>query len=211
MLFASLMTSPAPTTTDGSNLSPFQFPNSHSFPPIYSLQPNPTTRLEQNRKWSRTIQLYCRHHRLFRLSLPSCLDLPLFKNTQIQKRLAEKDARAILDWVASSEGGKRGEWAGHDNFWVYWKRPEEWGDLVWRWVDEVGQKGSVLTFYEILHGAATTDHGGSACCVGTKAAKWWVEFHNVDAEIFAKAMASLVKRGKAQVFGDEDSRGVKFF
>ena len=38
-----------------------------------------------------------------------------------------------------------------------------------------------------------------------------VDFHDMDAELFTRAMNSLVKRGKAQVFGDEDSRGIKFF
>ena len=150
------MASPLPRDSDQRS---FQFPKSHSFPPLYTLQPNPTTRLEQNKKWSRTIQLYCRHQRLFRLSLPSCVDLPLFKNTELKKRLAEKDVRDVLAWIASAEGGMRGEWAGKDEFWVYWKRPEEWGDTVWRWVDGVGQKGAVLTFYELLHGEATASQG----------------------------------------------------
>ena len=37
-----------------------------------------------------------------------------------------------------------------------------------------------------------------------------VEFHDMDDELFARATTSLVKRGKAQVFGDEDSKGIKF-
>ncbi len=38
-----------------------------------------------------------------------------------------------------------------------------------------------------------------------------VEFHNMDAQVLQKALGVLVKRGKAQVFGGEDSQGVKFF
>ena len=37
------------------------------------------------------------------------------------------------------------------------------------------------------------------------------EFHGLDPEILQKALAILVKRGKAQVFGQEDQQGVKFF
>ncbi len=37
------------------------------------------------------------------------------------------------------------------------------------------------------------------------------EFHGLDQELLLKALAVLVKRGKAQVFGQEDSQGVKFF
>ncbi|KAG8533348.1 uncharacterized protein KY384_002131 [Bacidia gigantensis] len=191
------MNTPAPRPFDGVR-SPFQFPKSHSFPPLYTLQPHPTTRLAQYQKWSRTIQLYCRYERLFRLAIPSCLDLPLFKNTEIRKRLAERDVREVLNWIASDEGGMRGEWLGKDVFWVYWKRPEEWGEDILRWIDAVGQKGTVLTFYEMLHGEGTVEQG-------------MLNFHDMDPELFAKAMQFLIKKGKAQVFGDEDSRGIKFF
>ena len=33
----------------------------------------------------------------------------------------------------------------------------------------------------------------------------------MDPEILQKSLAVLVKRGKAQVFGSEDQKGVKFF
>ena len=38
-----------------------------------------------------------------------------------------------------------------------------------------------------------------------------IEFHGLDQELLLKALNVLVKRGKAQVFGQEDSQGVKFF
>lgn len=38
-----------------------------------------------------------------------------------------------------------------------------------------------------------------------------LDFHEMDPELFTKALNTLVKKGKAQVFGDADSRGVKFF
>jgi ESCRT-II complex subunit VPS25 len=37
------------------------------------------------------------------------------------------------------------------------------------------------------------------------------EFHGMDPELLQKALSILVKRGKAQVFGQEDQQGVKFF
>lgn len=33
----------------------------------------------------------------------------------------------------------------------------------------------------------------------------------MDADVLVKALNVLVKRGKAQIFGQEDSLGVKFF
>jgi ESCRT-II complex subunit VPS25 len=38
-----------------------------------------------------------------------------------------------------------------------------------------------------------------------------LEFHGMDPEVLQKALHVLVKRGKAQVFGQEDQQGVKFF
>ena len=139
----------------------FAFPKSHSFPPLYTLQPNPTTRAAQFQIWSRCIQLYCRFYRTFLLPFPDCVELPLFRNTDISRHLSEADVRIVLTWIASTEGGMRGEWRGFDGYWVYWRRPEEWAELIWRWVDEVGQKGAVLTFYELLHGEATAGQGKS--------------------------------------------------
>jgi ESCRT-II complex subunit VPS25 len=37
------------------------------------------------------------------------------------------------------------------------------------------------------------------------------EFHGMDPEVLQRALNVLVKRGKAQVFGQEDQQGVKFF
>lgn len=40
---------------------------------------------------------------------------------------------------------------------------------------------------------------------------WFIEFHGLDPELLLKALNILVKRGKAQIFGQDDSQGVKFF
>lgn len=37
------------------------------------------------------------------------------------------------------------------------------------------------------------------------------EFHGMDPELLQKALSILVKRGKAQIFGQEDQQGIKFF
>jgi len=113
--------------------------------------------------------------------------------------------RKIISWMADDEGGKRTEWidkggggssgAEREGFWVFWKRPEEWGDTVHSWIERTGQKGVVLTFYELLDGEATKGE----------------DFHGMSAELFQRAMSVLVKRGQAQVFGSEDQQGVKFF
>ena len=37
------------------------------------------------------------------------------------------------------------------------------------------------------------------------------EFHGMDQEVLLKALNVLVKKGKAQIFGQGESQGVKFF
>ena len=93
----------------------------------------------------------------------------------------------------------RAEWVGAQGeksvCWVFWRRVEEWGELIREWVEETGQKGVVLTLYELVEGEATEGQ----------------EFYGLDMEILQKSLATVVKKGKAQVFGTEDQMGVKFF
>ncbi|RDW66179.1 hypothetical protein BP6252_09814 [Coleophoma cylindrospora] len=100
----------------------------------------------------------------------------------------------MLDFMCK-EG--RAEWIGAEKnvAWIWWRSPEEWAAAIADWVDQTGQKNSVLTLYELTESEATISQ----------------EFHGMDPELLQKALSILVKRGKAQVFGQEDQQGVKFF
>lgn len=43
--------------------------------------------------------------------------------------------------------------------WIWWRRPEEWADLLMDWIEETAQKNTVLTVYELVHGDATIGQG----------------------------------------------------
>ncbi|KAI0386553.1 ESCRT-II complex, vps25 subunit [Hypomontagnella monticulosa] len=188
-----------PTIATTSSSSSFDFPREYNFPPFFTRQTNLTTLHSQLEKWSSLILSYCRHHRLFRVSL-SYEGTPyedLFRNRRLGRALRLADAREVLEFmrkesraeVVGSGGG------GGDVYWIYWRTPEEWAALVEAWVDETAQKGTVLTLYELTEGEAVR---------GT-------EFYGLDPELLQKALQVLVKRGKAQIFGQEDQQGVKFF
>jgi len=98
------------------------------------------------------------------------------------------------EWVGDEKGKGRGSGEGGE-FWVWWRNVEEWAGLIADWVDETAQKNTVLTLYELTESEATLSQ----------------EFHGMDPELLQKALSVLVKRGKAQVFGQEDQQGVKFF
>ncbi|KZF26386.1 putative ESCRT-II complex component [Xylona heveae TC161] len=196
-----------PTRIEPANALPsgnqpsFAYPPLYNFPPFYTLQPNTTTRQAQLQAWSGLIQSYCKYHRTWRLSLVDAIDTPLFRNDALNRRLSLADAQTVLDWMANKDaggGGGRAEWISTKDkslAWIYWRRPEEWAELIAGWVDDTGQKNTVLTFYELMEGEMTTSQ----------------EFHGMDPDLFQKSLNLLVKRGRAQVFGSEDQQGVKFF
>jgi len=105
-----------------------------------------------------------------------------------------KQGRAEYIYPDGGGDGGKGEAKG-DEVWIYWKTPEEWASTIEKWVDETAQRNMVLTLYELLEGDGSLGQ----------------EFHGMDPELLQKALSILVKRGKAQVFGQEDQQGVKFF
>jgi ESCRT-II complex subunit VPS25 len=204
--FSTTSTLPASQTT--STPTGFQFPPHYSFPPFFTLQPTASTRSSQLTSWSTLIQTYCRHNRIFSLSLIDALNTPLFHNSTLRRRLNLRDSKAILTWMSTPEGGNRAEYisaggkkktaASEDDggrFWIYWRRPDEWSAVLEEWVERTGQKGTVLTLYEIVEGDASRKE----------------EFWNMDMDLLLRSLAISVKRGKAQIFGSEGGEGVKFF
>lgn len=179
----------------------FLFPTYTSFPPFYTLQPNLTTRARQLELWSSLIISYYSHHRLFKLSISSPPP-DLFGSSSIQRSLKPNDIRAVLNHMSQPSNGSlvefippatRGEQS--NTCYVYWRSLSEWADAIYGWVDDTGQKGAVLTVYELREGEAVQN-------------KEWV---GVDESLLRKILGVLVKRGKAQIFGQEENAGVKFF
>ena len=196
---------PTTTPSNPSTSSAFSFPTYTTFPPFYTLQPNLTTRARQLTLWSQLILAYAAHNRLYRLSISSPPPA-LFANPSIHRALSEPDIRAVLDYMAQPANGARVEWISSGSgsasrgersasCWVFWRSLAEWADMIYGWVDETGQKGSVLTVYELREGEA----------VGVK------EWVGMEEEMLRKVLGVLVKKGRAQVFGLDEEAGVKFF
>ncbi|KAK3342962.1 ESCRT-II complex subunit-domain-containing protein [Neurospora tetraspora] len=207
-----------PKSTTAGTLLPndtYPFPREFFFPPFFTRQTNLTTHHAQLTKWSSLLLSYCRHHRLFRVSLSP--DTLPFNNPRINRRLALGDIKGVVDFLkkdgraeyvplgqtnkkdgtttTTRGGGGAGEQEGGEAF-IYWRTPEEWGTLIEGWVEETGQRGSVLTVYELREGE------------GTRGTEIW----GMDGDVLVKALGTVVKRGKAQIFqSGEDSLGVKFF
>ncbi|CAG9998971.1 unnamed protein product [Clonostachys byssicola] len=189
----------ASTAAAGADASSFRFPREYSFPAFFTRQTNLTTHHAQLSKWSALVLAYARHHRIFRLGLSAAADSDLFYNRRLDRRLGMPDIRELLDFMKKDgrieyASGGNGSGEGEVVF-VYWRKPEEWARKIEKYVEETGQKGSVLTVYELGEGEGTR---------GT-------EIHGIDNEVLLKALNVLVRKGRAQIFGQDDSQGVKFF
>ena len=199
---------PSPLSTSQpqqSSTSPFTWPAYTSCPPFYTLQPNTSTRTRQLELWSSLITTYCGHHRIFRLNLSSPPP-DLFANTTLSRSLKPADVRTLLTHMSTAQGGQTVEFLPPpskteqaNTVYVWWKSASEWADLLYGWVDETGQKGAVLTVYELREGDGVSG-------------REWV---GMDEGMLRKVLNVLVKRGKAQIFagqqGSDGGEGVKFF
>ena len=118
---------PPPPQQQQQQPAPFTFPREYFFPPFFTRQTNLTTQHAQLTKWAALVLSYCRHHRIFKLSLapnndnnnnnnntnqpqdlpPSSSSSPpkkvdtsdLFHNRKINRRLSLEDARLVIDFL----------------------------------------------------------------------------------------------------------------
>lgn len=195
----------APTTPTSSATAPTTYtpPPHASFPPFYTLQPNASTRASQLASWSALLLSACAASHSFTLTPSS----PLFANPALNRRLVPADARTLFTWMAtrgevewvvpeSGPGARKGGAAPDDldvQVYVYWRGAGAWAAELARWVEETGQRGVVLTVYELLEGDAT------AGCA----------WRGMPAGMFRRVVGVLVKEGRAVVFGEGDGVGVK--
>lgn len=156
-------TSSTPQTTTSSSTPTFTFPREYAFPPFFTRQTNLTTFHAQCQKWASLILSYCRHNRIWKLSLIDAISTDLFHNSSLNRRLSLNDAREMVDFMRKDG---RAEWVGNKDgernvAWIWWRNPEEWAGAIAEWVDETAQKNTVLTLYELTESEATLSQGTS--------------------------------------------------
>lgn len=167
--------------------TPFSFPREYFFPAFFTRQTNLNTLHAQLVKWAALVLAYCRHYRIFKLPLspdsstitsttsstPSADEL--FHNRRINRRLALADVREVIDFMRKDGRAEYvGDGGSGDVVWIYWRTPEEWGALIEAWVDNTGQKGTVLTLYELIQGEGTVSTG-----------EFWRDTGMVDCRVYA--------------------------
>lgn len=118
----------------------------------------------------------------------------IFCNSKINRRLDRESREIIMNELVTS---KNASVVGKDTgtYEIYWLTLEEWSNVIYSWAVNNGQTNSVLTFFELLQGDDTKDQ----------------EFHELNEQVFMKALKHLETKGKCEVIEIDGSYGVKFF
>ncbi|XP_051014638.1 vacuolar protein-sorting-associated protein 25 isoform X2 [Acomys russatus] len=136
----------------------FEWPWQYRFPPFFTLQPNVDTRQKQLAAWCSLVLSFCRLHKQPSMTVMEAQESPLFNNVKLQRKLPVESIQIVLE-----ELRKKGnlEWLDKNksSFLIMWRRPEEWGKLIYQWVSKSGQNNSVFTLYELTSGEDTEDEG----------------------------------------------------
>ncbi|BGO96829.1 DUF852 domain-containing protein [Rhodotorula toruloides ATCC 204091] len=184
--------------------SSFLFPSIWSFQPFFTQQPNPQTYAHQLALWTQLVLTWCRFTRTWRIDLSheTCEKEP-FRNAAIKRQVPLPFLRLIIESLVSAGSAEYNPKPTKNKpatgAWIYWKRPEEWAQVIYDWVKETGQTNSIMTFYELTEGGDLVHT---------------TEFYRLPIPILRKALDILIKQGKAQVLkgtgAEEGGEGVKF-
>ncbi|KAH8370774.1 hypothetical protein KR093_004910 [Drosophila rubida] len=174
-------------------MAEFQWPWEYTFPPFFTLQTHDETRQQQLNVWSDLFLKYLKHTNQFLIGIND-QNLPLFWNESIKRRLSSELILLILERLqntghAAPLDKRRQEWQ------VYWYTLEEYGNMVYDWIQQTGQTNTICTLYEIASGDSTTQ----------------LEFHGMDEAVLLKALRLLEEKGKCELIEMDGSHGVKFF
>ncbi|CAK7894045.1 vacuolar protein-sorting-associated protein 25 [[Candida] anglica] len=179
----------------------FVFPKIHSFPPLYTKQPNATVLNNQLDTWCEILLDYCEHYKISSISnsgkiLYSQYDSienipPIFDNKDINRVVNDEFKSTIFRHLIQKL--KRAEYKNpkspDSGIILYWKSISEWCSVLYGYVERSGQLGSILTVYELTQ---SSDSGLPD------------ELKNIEYDLLVRVLKYLVKQGKAQILMADD-------
>ncbi|KAL3123026.1 hypothetical protein niasHT_001226 [Heterodera trifolii] len=172
----------------------FQWPWHFDFPPFFTIQPNLSTRDKQLKAWGRLVLDYCQANRIYTTDLDEISKSDLFNNRRLNRHLDLSGIRAVFEFL---ELQKHVEWKDKDKTRcnIYWRRPEEWGQLLYEWANSIGLLNTVVTLYELTQGEDVVKES----------------FFGLDKDVLLKGLQHLEDQGKAVLIDiDGEKGGVKF-
>lgn len=114
----------------------------------------------------------------------------LFRNEHIGRALPPQAIDAVLGAVVARGDG---EWdATRARVLVYWRKPADWGALIWGWIESTGQNGAVLTVHEIRHGSSAQGQ----------------PFYGLDLDAMLRALQALETDGKCALMDGDQGDGL---
>lgn len=124
-------------------------------------------------------------------------DFSIFKNDKIKRTASNEFILNIYEYLIEQRSA---EWIDPKNknhgILIYWHPLEEWSQIIYDWIDNTGQQGTILTIYELRKGDLALNR----------------EFYGMNYHMMVRVLETLVKKGKATIMKDEDGNigGVKF-
>ncbi|PWN53590.1 ESCRT-II complex, vps25 subunit [Violaceomyces palustris] len=223
----------AATRQGGQDASPgkgrsFEYPKLHSFPPFFTLQPNPTTLSSQLSAWENLILSHSRHHRYHFLDISptssaSETSRQLFRNERIARELRPQDVRTVLDHLVKN-GNAAWEVSGR-----ILDHPPSSSKQAGKDLSSVGGSSSTsrqraviywrkpFEWADLIYEWVTSTGQNKSIMTLFELTEGdmvqGTEFYNLPIPILRKALQILSQQGKAQIFtGAEDGEGegVKF-
>ena len=137
----------------------FQFPPIYlQYPPLFTRQPAQQTLDKQLEVWSQLVLDYCKHHRLFSISIKTPPPR-LFDNSQLKRKCSQQFIKEILDHLVQKR--KQAIWSPVDKSvcHIMWRTVDEWSAAIVQWSKERAflPANSILTCYELFNGDLTVD------------------------------------------------------
>ncbi|CCK69882.1 ESCRT-II subunit protein VPS25 KNAG_0D01300 [Huiozyma naganishii CBS 8797] len=179
-----------------------EFPPIHSFPPLYTRQPNKLVRNKQLETWAGIILDNAKKlHRWeidktgrFERGGPSIFTsesigraVPQLFINEIWRHMQRNNQIILRD--ESLQWGVLDDADADASFYVLWRPLDAWTSLILEWFDTANQMGKVVTFYELAQGDESLD----------------CEFHGIPEPLLLRILKPLVKRGRATMLkGDND-------
>lgn len=124
----------------------YEWPWQYNFPPFFTLQPHTDTRTKQIALWKALVLDYCKATKQFILDVREVSHHPLFNNSNINRKLDIEFILAILSDMCRTENAAPID--KQQNRWeIYWHTLEEWGNIIYNYINDIGAINSVLTLF----------------------------------------------------------------
>lgn len=124
---------------------------------------------------------------------------PLFNNESLKRRISPEMIVTILERLEQTGHAQPRDKTKRQQEWlIYWHTLEEYGNILYDWIQETGQMNTVCTLFELTNPAGT-------CATSVQ------EFCNMDGAVLLLVLGELEEKAKCEIINMDGSYGVKFF